>query len=335
MSEYLPTPIGEQGKYAAQTFELFQASTDALDDLAGHAKSERTQQGYRSDWRRFSTWAGTKGINVPAVTDDHVDLEGEAIPPALVMLYLADVQDELKPATVTHHLAAIRHFHHQAELTSPTDHPRVRETLAGYVRKHAAEPRQAAPISGPDLIAMVEGLGDGLRDKRDRAILTLGLAGAFRRSELVGLDVQDLVDNDDGLDVILRRSKTDQEGKGRAAAINYWPEPVCPVRSTRGWLKAAGIESGPVFRMARGSTVGTRRLNSAAVGRIVKAGVTRIGKDPDKFSAHSLRAGHVSYASSKAVGAPKVAIRAITGHKSAASPKRPGGPLHPGFPCGT
>jgi len=174
VSDYLPTPadhehvitpIAEQGKYAAATFELFQASTDALDDLASHAKSERTQQGYRSDWRRFQGWAGTKGIDVPAVTDDRVDLEGEAIPAALVMLYLADVQDDLKPATVVHHLAAIRHFHHQAELTSPTDHPRVRETLAGYVRKHSVEPRQAAPISGPDLVAMVEGLGDGLRDR--------------------------------------------------------------------------------------------------------------------------------------------------------------------------
>jgi len=188
--------------------------------------------------------------------------------------------------------------------------------LAGYTRKHAAEPRQAAPISGPDLVAMVEGLGDGLRDQRDRAILTLGLAGAFRRGELVGLNVEDLIDNEDGIDVILRRSKTDQEAKGRAAAINYWPEPVCPVRSTRGWLKAASIKAGPVFRMARGSTVGTKALEGAAVSRIVKAGVARIGKDPNKYSAHSLRAGHVSYALTKAVGAPKLSIRAITGHKS-------------------
>jgi len=141
MSEYLPTPtddqgamaitpIESQGKYAVATFELFQASTDALDDLAAHAKSGRTTQGYRSDWRQVRSWAGTKGIEVPGVTDDRVDLGTEPIPPAMLMLYLADAQGDLKPATVTHHLAAIRHFHHLADLVSPTDHPKVRETLA-------------------------------------------------------------------------------------------------------------------------------------------------------------------------------------------------------------
>ena len=82
MSEYLPTPadagdgitpIESQGRYAVATFELFQASTDALDDLASHAQSERTTQGYRSDWRQFRAWAGTKGIEVPVVTADRVD----------------------------------------------------------------------------------------------------------------------------------------------------------------------------------------------------------------------------------------------------------------------
>ena len=82
MSEYLPTPADDPGnRYAAATFDLFQASTDALDDLAAHAKSERTTQGYRSDWRQFRSWAGTKGINVPSVTEDRVDLGTEPIPP--------------------------------------------------------------------------------------------------------------------------------------------------------------------------------------------------------------------------------------------------------------
>jgi len=139
MSDYLPTPTEATGRYSVATFELFQSSTDALDDLAAHAKSENTVSVYRSDWRRFSTWAGSKGIEVPTVTHDGVALDGEPIPPALVMLYLADVQEELKPATVTHHLAAIRHFHHEAALISPTDDPRVSRVLAGYTRKHASE----------------------------------------------------------------------------------------------------------------------------------------------------------------------------------------------------
>ncbi len=204
MSEYLPTPAGDQGaitpiesqgRYAVATFELFQASTDALDDLASHAKSERTTQGYRSDWRQFRSWAGTKGIEVPGVTDDRVDLGTEPIPPAMLMLYLADAQGDLKPSTVTHHLAAIRHFHHLADLVSPTDHPKVRETLAGFSRKHAAEPHRAEPLFLGELKAGLP-LGEDLRAIRDRALLLVGWWGAFRRSELVAIQVGDLSKHD-------------------------------------------------------------------------------------------------------------------------------------------
>ena len=84
---------------------------------------------------------------------------------------------------------------------------------------------------------------------RDRALLLVGFAGAFRRSELVSLNVRDLKFTNDGLTVTLRRSKTDQEGSGRKVGIPYGSSPeTCPVRSLRAWLEASGIESGPVFR---------------------------------------------------------------------------------------
>jgi len=305
MPEYLPTPIAEQGRYAVATFELFAASTDALDDLASHAKSERTTQGYRSDWRQFRSWAGTKGIEVPGVTDDRVDLGTEPIPPAMLMLYLADAQGDLRPSTVTHHLAAIRHFHHLADLVSPTDHPKVRETLAGFSRKHAAEPHRAEPLF----------LGEDLRAMRDRALLLVGWWGAFRRSELVAIQVGDLSKHDQGIIVRIPKSKTDQTGAGQKVALHYREDlTVDPVKALRAWLKAAVISSGPVFRMARGTTVGAAGLNSAAVSRVTKEAAVRAGLDPLGYSAHSLRAGFVSECDRRHI--PNGAVRAVTRHAS-------------------
>ena len=77
----LPVPATDS-RYAAATFELFQSSTEELDDLAGHAKAPRTLSGYANDWSRFRAWAASKSINVPAVESGRVDFDGEAIPPA-------------------------------------------------------------------------------------------------------------------------------------------------------------------------------------------------------------------------------------------------------------
>jgi integrase len=92
-------------------------------------------------------------------------------------------------------------------------------------------------------------LPDGLPGKRDAALLLLGFAGAFRRSELVALTVRDIEFLDDGLKVTLRRGKTDQEGQGRGIGVPYGSNPqLCPVRSLRRWLDASGIAEGPLFR---------------------------------------------------------------------------------------
>jgi integrase len=313
MSDYLPTPADAPGRYAAATFDLYQSSTEALDDLASHAKSARTLQGYRSDWRGFRTWAGTKGIAVPGVADDHVDLGTEPIPPALVMLYLADIQGDLKPATVTHHLAAIRHFHHQAELTSPTDHPKVRETLAGFTRKHAVEPHRAEPLFLAELKAGLPA-GDDLRAVRDRALLLVGWWGAFRRSELVAISTADLSKHDQGMIVKIPKSKTDQAGAGQKVALHYRDDlAIDPVKALRAWLKASSVK-GPVFRSVRGVSVGSEALNDRAVSRLTKATAERAGLDPSGYSAHSLRAGFVSECDRR--GIHSGAVRAVTRHTS-------------------
>jgi integrase len=151
---------------------------------------------------------------------------------------------------------------------------------------------------------------------RDRALVTLGWLGAFRRSELVALDVGDVRFTDEGLIVRLATSKTDQEGQGVEKGIPYAGNPAtCPVRSLRAWLEAARLESGPLFRpVTRHGQLGERRLSDRAVALVVKRLAARAGLEPAVFAGHSLRAGFATTAAQR--GKSLDAIMRQTGHKS-------------------
>jgi integrase len=152
---------------------------------------------------------------------------------------------------------------------------------------------------------------------RDRAVLLLGFAGAFRRSELVSLDVADLEFSSAGLIVTLRKSKTDQKGAGRRIGIPYGStEGTCPVRAVQAWLETARISDGPVFRpLDRFQRVQTTRLSDKAVALIVKRRAKAVGLDPTRYAGHSLRAGLAT--SAAAAGASERVIMSQTGHRSA------------------
>jgi integrase len=160
--------------------------------------------------------------------------------------------------------------------------------------------------------------GDGgLMAKRDRALLLLGFAGAFRRSELVALDVADLAEAAEGLRVTIRCSKTDQQGQGATIAIPRGTI-ACPVRAVREWLAAAGIAAGPVFRpVNRHGRVQQRRLSDQTVATIVKNAAARLGLDASCFSGHSLRAGFVTSAAAR--GASLFKLMDVTRHKKVES----------------
>src|SRR6185295_1946492 len=126
---------------------------------------------------------------------------------------------------------------------------------------------------------MVNAAGTGLIGLRDRALILLGFAGAFRRSELVGLDLADLDFTQDGLTVTLRRSKTDQYGQGRKIGIPYGSNPeTCPVRVLQTWIGRAALASGSVFlSVNRHEQIQPGRLAGIAVARIVKKLAARAG----------------------------------------------------------
>lgn len=267
---------------------------------------------YASDWRLFTTWAKRNGrAHLPAI-------------PETVALYMADLASTRKPATITRYLAAIAKAHQAAGYESPCAmrHACVKEVMAGIRREKGIAQRQKAALLTVDIRQMVQAVPDTARGLRDAALLLLGFTGAFRRAELAALRVQDLEFREDGLVVTLRRSKTDQEGQGRKIGIPFGTTPkTCAVRAVRKWLDLAHLSNGPVFRgIDRARRLSDVAITSQVVRLVVRRCCKSVGLEVEKYSAHSLRAGHATQAAIN--GASERSIMNQTGHRSAAMVRR-------------
>jgi integrase len=278
---------------------------DRVRQFVGASKSENTLRGYRSDWHEFCGWCESRGlVPLPAT-------------PESVAAYIADCAERLKVGSIQRRLNAIAEAHKAAGLErSPTHAGIVRNTLKGIRRTLGTAPAQKAAALTDDVRAMVEATDDGLIGTRDRALVLLGFAGAFRRSELVRLDVADCAFGRDGLTINLRRSKTDQTGVGRNVGVPFGSNPeTCPVRTLQAWLELAGVTDGPLFRsINRHGRAYPTRLSGIDVARIVKKLATRASLDAAKYAGHSLRAGHAT--SAAIAGASERSIMRQTGHRS-------------------
>ena len=247
------------------------------------ANSGNTRRAYAADWAAFSTWCKTQGVDaLPA-------------PPAEVARYLAQLADGgLKPSTIRRRAAAISAAHKAAGYEPPTNLEGVKATLRGIRRTLGARKRKVKPATVQLLATALGNLPDSLRGKRDRALLAVGFAAARRRSELVAFTVEDIERRPRGIMLHLRRSKTDQEGKGAQIPIPNG-RAIRPVEALDAWLTASGIVSGPIFReVTRHGTIGKSALSDRAVARIVKQVVGAAGLQASDFSGHSLRAGFIT-----------------------------------------
>ncbi len=278
------------------------------------ARSGNTNRAYRSDWADFEKWCKNKGLcALPAQ-------------PITIKLYLTDRASKLKVSSLSRRLTAIREAHKLAKHPLNTKDPDITETWKGIRNELGTAQSAKSPILISDIRELVKTLPDTLTGTRDRAILLIGFAGAFRRSEIVGIDFKDLSFEREGLKIKIRKSKTDQEAEGRDVGVPYGSNSnTCPIRSLQDWLSISGIIEGSIFRgIDKHGRIRKERLSDKSVALIVKryAYLREItnGKKPkdaeiaiEKFSGHSLRAGFVTTAAK--AGVHENNIMRVTGHK--------------------
>jgi site-specific recombinase XerC len=251
-----------------------QLAYERLREYVRAADAPNTLKAYKADLAHFREWGGV----VPAQ-------------PSLVADYLVAHAERLSMATLRRRLVAIGRAHTTYALPNPVPTELVRLTMRGIVRRHGKPQHPMKPLLKEDVLRILACMGDTLRDTRDRALLLVGFAGGFRRSELVGITMADLEYRREGVVVTLPRSKTDQEGQGRKVGIPYGRGSVCPVKSLQAWLGMTGITEGAVFQqVAKGGRLGGV-LSARAVADIVKERATQAG-----FASHKIMAqtGHTS-----------------------------------------
>lgn len=299
---------------SAQTLgrlERSQAGSHALShvverarDYAQASHAESTRRGYATGWSLFSAFCAAHGFqSLPAA-------------PQSVVLFATELASRAKLGTIRVRLAAIAYKHREHGLESPTTHEMVRRVVRGVARTIGSAQVKKSAATVEHLRAMLlEIRGNSLKAKRDRAILLLGFAAALRRSEIAELQVDDLVFEERGLRITIRRSKTDQEAEGAQIAVPaIMVKSLCAVRAVRDWLDAADISEGRVFRsFSIHGKIQEHPIAGRDVANLVKR-LARKAKLEGDFSGHSLRAGFVTSAARAKVSLD--AIARTTRHKS-------------------
>ena len=278
------------------------ALADEAAALAGNARAAATKRAYKSDWAHFENWCLRAALDaLPAL-------------PTTVGLYLTAHWESLAVATLERRVSSIAVAHRLAGHYYDTRHPAIRDVLNGLRRLRGARQRQAAPLTVALARKALVGCAGRLIDDRDRALVLVALAGALRRSEVVALDVTDITPVAGGLRVVIRRSKTDQDGAGELVQIGATGTETCPVAAYMTWITRARITIGPAFRsVSRHNRVGPA-LTARHISEVLKKRIAEAGLDPSKYSAHSCRAGFATTAAS--VGLEERIIARQTRHRS-------------------
>lgn len=281
LTRYTPGALG-------QASSISQEEAERLGDTLKAGRAENTKLAYAKAWRYWEEWCREHG---------HCPIPAE---PDVLALYLSDrVASGRAINTARMTLHAVGVAHKLAGLPRPDRHDRVRETMAALRRRYPeakAKPKHA--VTAELLRKMLADLDPrSLRDSRNRAILLLGFSGAFRRSELAGLNVEDLFWVEGGLAVQLTHSKTNQEGATEWVRIGSDGSDIDPVAAVRHWLDKADLHKGPVFvGVHKSGSLHHKHITPEVINNLVRKQVKKAGLDSKVFGAHSLRAGFVTEA---------------------------------------
>jgi site-specific recombinase XerD len=303
------------------------AAPDEAAQLLEHAVADGcaavTARAYLADWAAFTRWCATRGDNPLPAT------------PATVTSYLTELAASRTNATVQRRHAAIAKVHELARLTSPTHSLAVRHAMrqlrAIPERQHVRHVAAVDTAVLRQLLATLDPTADEppartahkhRQRARDRALLLIGFTAGLRRSELVGLDVADILHTPSGLEILVRQPASTPPQPPRRIQLGSGTDPAtCPVRAWQAWQQAAGLTDGPAFRpVDRWGNLRTPRsdqsasaavpLSDRAVAEIVKRCAAQANLDPSQFSGHSLRAGFVVEATRREMPLEQIIARA-------------------------
>ena len=259
------------------------------------SKASNTLRAYKADYKDFTLFCIKHGFkSMP--TD-----------PKVVCLYLTHLSQTSKFSTLKRRLASLSVVHKLSGHYIDTKHPMITENLMGIKRVKGSYQKAKKPILINDLKSIINVIDKDKNEKKrskNRALILIGFAGGFRRSELVAILFEDIDFVPEGVKIFIKRSKTDQSGEGMTKGIPYFSnQNYCPVISLKNWLEKSDIKSGKIFDMS-----------DKSVALTVKKYTAIAGLDSNKYSGHSLRSG---FATSVAeLGAEERSIMAMTGHKT-------------------
>jgi len=257
-----------------------------------NSKSNNTLRAYQSDFRDFAAFCIKNGLS--------------SIPtkPKILAIYITHLSKTSKFSTLKRRIASISVIHKLKGHYLDTKHPIIMENLHGIRRTLGSRQKAKKPILINDLKLIIKAIDK--KKIRDKALILIGFAGGFRRSELVNIDYQDVEFVPEGVKILIKRSKTDQSGEGNIKAIPYLDnQEFCPVIALKNFInvKFENLKDGKIFN-----------LSDKSVALIIKRYAEKAGLDSTKYAGHSLRSGFATTAAE--FGVEERNIMAMTGHKT-------------------
>ncbi len=266
---------------------------ETLDNLK-LSKAMNTVRAYRSDFNDFALFCSK--LNLKSLPTD----------PKIVSLYLTHLSKNSKFSTLKRRLASIKMMHKYKGHYLDTKHPIIVENLIGIKRQIGVYQKAKKPLLFNEIKMIIKKIDQisqsSIKKQRDKALILVGFAGGFRRSELVSITRDDVEFVKEGVKIFVKKSKSDQSGEGMIKAIPFFKyNDYCPVENLRLWMFENRNDK--IFP-----------ISDKNVALIIKKYALKAGLDEKKYAGHSLRSGFATTTAES--GASERNIMAMTGHKS-------------------
>ena len=270
---------------------------DYLDHVMHSSLAENTRLAYHKGWQCFTGYCHQNRFSPLPAKPEHV---------AKFLIYLATEPSPasgkfLSMGSIDLYSCAINKYHHEQNIVSPTSHPLVKNTLKGLSRIKHDQPRKVKALREYQISTIINRCPETPIGIRDASVLSLGFAAALRRSEICQLELCDVeflkqTTKKDRMLLRIKRSKTDQAGRGYKIAIVDGIR-IKPVTALKKWLEISDVKDSYLFRaMKRNGKIKPTPLHHSDIPRLIKQHVAKIGLDPTDYAGHSLRAGFITSA---------------------------------------